>query len=180
MAAKLKSLSRWWRSRWAACIAWGDRFFTGAHWDRDPALWMLYAFTGAAVVRVIVGNSRPIQFESLGGHWVYHAWTLIGVTAPPLAGLAWWLRCKCQDWKKSSYWGMWLGFSADVLMFSVLLTFHLAGLICSQCAGLEETIFRRYLTAFAMTYVLLHVVRDVWQLVFNERVASSLQREGAA
>ena len=145
----------------------GEVLFTPDVWHRVAFQPLLYLFLWAATIRVAFSDGQTIPFEAIGGHWIYHGWLTVNLTAPPMTVAAWWLIKHSRAWW-ASLAGIWLRLAADTMMFGGLLGFHLARMQI-PCTS-DATIYSRYLTAAALAFIAVLIVRDVWVIVAAEKV----------
>lgn len=160
-------------------IAWGGRTFSGDTWHRVPFQPILYLFSWAVVVRVAISDRVPIQFDQIHPG-TYVIWVIFGLLAPVLALLSWWMICRSPN-PKSTWLGIYVRLAADIMQFSVLLTFHVAGVLsCAPCNLREDTVVRRYIVAASIVFVFLLILRDIWVILLTNRVADYLHSQEAS
>lgn len=159
-------------------LSWGRTLFAAeTHWCRVPFQPILAVVLWASALRIIITDGLPpYRVNILIGEPGEHIWAGTAVAAPLMLGSAWWLIRKCR-WQKSTLAGMWIRFGADVAMFAVLLTYHLANVLTMPHELRQETVLSRYLTAAILVFQMLVIVRDVWALILVERLAKTIEAD---
>lgn len=158
---------RWWKEV--------DRYVSSRLWPLIPFQPILYFFILGAVVRLWMNQSAPPAFDDVFAQGFYGAWLAMGIVGPLLALLSWWLvRTRAGRWR---FLGMWTRFSSDIMVFTVLLSFHVVTI--KSVLGVppsESKIFARYMVGATLIFTLTLIVRDVWVLVVTERLAGRIHR----
>lgn len=159
-------------------IALGSRLFASGTWHRVPFQPLLYLMIWGAATRIAWDESVPAPFEQTLSPGAELAWVLLVLLCPPISLAAWWLIMR-SSWPRSSLIGFWLRLGSDVGIAVALFTFHIADGLDRWRAGGEDPadFFSRYITAAALCFMVLVVVRDVWALLLTGRVARSLRDE---
>lgn len=158
------------------CPVWewvrrGNVYFNSGLWPAVRFQPTLYLFIWAASVRLAISQAEPPQFDVIA-HNFYVVWLVLGIGGPVLSLLSWWLIEKRRaHWR---YAGMWLRLSADIQVFTVMFSYHLVHVLDQNPS--EAKVFGRYISAAAMAFVLMLIIRDVWTLVVTERVAVQIRR----
>lgn len=157
-------------------IRWGGRAFSSDAWHRAGGQPILYLFLWAAATRLLFLDSWGIRIDMvLHGTYVDEVWLGLSLVCPPLALLSWLLIVRCR-WHKASLVGLWLRLGADAGQLSALVVFHLVSVRTAMLSNSEAQIYFRYLTASAIAFTALLVVRDIWAIVATERIAGRLRR----
>lgn len=156
-------------------IRLGRRWFSDDGWHRVPFQPILYFMLWGAVLRMIVVDDPPIQFEKVFHPSTATAWLVLGVVCPPLALLSWWLIMHCR-WSRAALAGLWVRLGADLGQFTALITYHIVTVLTLPPVFNESRVYARYAVGACMLFVATLVVRDVWALVATERLASRMRR----
>jgi hypothetical protein len=157
-------------------LLWGARVFAPGKWHKVSFQPILYLFSWGAILRISISDDMPIRFDQIQPV-TYATWQAFGLTAPPLALLSWWLICRCNR-RCSSCLGIHLRLAADIMQFSTLLTFHIAGILnCIDCNNMEMTVYRRYLVAAGLVFIFALIIRDIWVIVLSNRVARQISQQ---
>lgn len=117
-------------------------------------------------------NYPPIELSQVIGAWAYGGWIGLSLGSPVLLGAAY-LAMRSNRYAK--YVGLWLRLAADFGQ-AVAVGVFLAAWIVQRGAG--ENDYRLYLFFTAVSvlvFLVVMVVRDVWQLVVVERLATRLE-----
>ena len=150
-----------------------NAYLTSDTWPAVRFQPMLYLFIWGATIRLALNKSEPPRFDVIA-HDFYVVWLTLGIVGPMLELLAWWLiQKRAGRWR---FMGMWLRLSADIQVATVMVSYHLVGVLDRNPS--EAKIFARYMSSVAMLFVVVLVVRDIWTLVLTERMAGRIHREG--
>ena len=156
--------------RWVRRV---NSYITESSWPAVRFQPILYFFLFGAALRLWREPSAPLNFDQVITPGFYEVWLGIGVGAPILSLLAWWLIHKRSG--RARYVGMWTRTSADLLVFVYLLSFHIVSALHSVNPS-ESKIFTRYILGAAITFVITLIGRDVWALMITERIAWRIRR----
>lgn len=133
---------------------------------------ILYLFLFGAAVRLWRNQQTPPAFDQIIADGTYNVWLGIGMGAPVLSLISWWMIVKRSGITR--YIGMWARAGADLLIFIYLLSFHIVTV--KTFDHNEPRIFSRYVVGATTVFVLTLIIRDVWTLVITERLARRLHR----
>lgn len=157
----------WWRRL--------NEYVRTRRWPLVPFQPILYLFTWGAALRLWDLQIEPPAFDEVFRPGVYSLWLAMGVIGPPLALLSWVLIQKCGGrWR---YVGMWTRLSADILVGTTLLTYHIV--IVRNVLGqpiTESCIFSRYMLGASIVFTIVLTLRDVWVIICTERLAGRIHR----
>ena len=160
-------------------IAWLNKYFIGKEWPLIPFQPILYLFIWAAAIRLWANPNSPPNFENtiVDGHdaadTFYAMWLAMGVFGPVLSLCSWIMITKMSG--RVRFIGLWARSASDLMVFTNLLTFHVAAALTDGFA--ETRIFSRYLQGALVIFVFTLVVRDIWTLVLTERLAGRIHRD---
>lgn len=155
----------------------GERWFGSGLWHHVAAQPLIFFFLWCAALRITFTEDFPhIRFQQVFAPWVEGVWLATGLLCPVLALVAWWLIVG-SSWSRSSLFGLWVRFGADLGQFTALLTFHVAVVMTSPTMpGVTEArIYLRYALAGVMAYVAALVVRDVWAIMSTNSLARRIR-----
>lgn len=159
----------WWRR----AVDQGDLYYD-KDWRTVVFQPLLYFFVfGASVRLAFVTTFEPIHVHAVlpNAPFGYALWLALGIVGPILALHSWLF---IRHGGRLRIMGMWLRFSADVSVFTCLLTYHLAAVL--TYAPTESRIFSRYVIGAVMIFVVELIVRDVWALRLVEQRARRMRR----
>ena len=158
-----RSLSRWADHPWPV-IPYAPLFFTAA-------------FLGRFVI--MVGGGEPIPFDHILGVWGYPIWLWLGILCPIMLGASWWMIFrKAGRWRVAGF-RMRLG--ADTGMACALAAFILAYRESERhlLTRLDDAhLMALTLLSSIWVFLAISVVRDVWVIVQNERIAHRVRNAG--
>lgn len=155
--------------RWVRRV---NSYITESSWPAVRFQPILYFFLFGAALRLWREPSTPPSFDQVITPGFYEVWLGIGMGAPILSLVSWWLIHKRSG--RTRYVGMWTRASADLLVFVYLLSFHIVTV--KTFAPTEPRIFSRYIVGAATVFVIVLLVRDVWALMITERIAWRIRR----
>lgn len=148
-----------------------DAYFSTDTWSLVPFQPILYFFLWGAAIRLWIDQSAPPNFDDIVVRGFYPVWLGLGVVAPPLALLSWFLIQKCSG--RWSFIGMWVRWVADVQMLVAVLAYHLTNV---AKVATETRVYSRYLTGAILVFIVTLIIRDIWVLIITERLAFRIHR----
>lgn len=131
---------------------------------------VLYFFIFGASIRLLIQDGQPPYFHMFIGYSFYGVWLGLCLGGPMLALVAFVFIRKFK--RKFAYVGLWLRLSADIAVFTSVLTYHIASLYSAPYT--ESVIFGRYIIGATLVFLLLLLVRDCWILTLTEKLAKTL------
>ena len=154
--------------RWIRRI---DSYFGQDGWSLIAFQPILYLFILGAALRLWINQDEPINFNDVVIEGFYPVWLALGIGGPVLALISWYMIQKCSG--RISFIGLWLRLSADIQVFTVVLTYHIQS--ASRFAT-ESRIFSRYIVGATLIFLVCLMIRDAWVLFITERLASRIHR----
>lgn len=149
-------------------LVWSAGRFSSP-WPLVPFSPLLFSFVWVATLVVIVQDDLyPIPFEVLAT-WAYVLWGVVGLGSPPLALFAYYLVRYCKR-ARSTLFGFWLRFAADLGQLTAMTVFFIAIQISEPWVN-ESQIYRRYIGIAVLIFLVTLVVRDILALVATELLA---------
>ena len=120
-------------------------------------------------------NYPPIELSQVIGPWAFGGWIGLSLVSPPLLCAAYLAVHSRNGYAK--YVGLWLRLAADFGQ-AVAVAVFLAAWIVQRGAGVNDyRLYLFFIAASVQAFLVVMVVRDVWQLVVVERLATRLERE---
>lgn len=138
-------------------------------WRLLPAQPLMYLFLFGATIWGLF-TDRPHDLLYLDSLGLYVSWSICGIFSPLLFGVASYLVLRTDLHNRWLRFGLYWRLAADVGMFTYLAIICLAELIPAYG---DHELVHTALMLFAVTFVGLELVRDVWTIIKVERWLSA-------
>lgn len=112
--------------------------------------------------------------ESLG-EWGWHGWLALSFTAPVMLMLAYSFVYLGSGYLR--YFGFWFRLGADCAQLAAISAFLMAQGSWYRGVDNDYRVYFLSLCIAVLAFLVIMVIRDVWQLMLTERIASRLRDE---
>lgn len=133
---------------------------------------ILFLVCWLGTIHVWATDNPPIGFAESLGHWGWPMWLTLSLSAPVMLAAAYAAVYLGSGYVR--YMGLWLRLGANLGQLAALSAF-LATFISQRGISNDYRLYFLFLAAGIVVFLVLMIVRDVWQLALTERIAARIR-----